>query len=239
MWPFLKKARASKKTAPKGAATTRRRPMQFEELIADMGDFRDLAQHDVALKFWLPEPVNAALKELCARSGESMSTMLRRFLAQHCYGVYAVEVMTEALPGLFRDRDETPAVLRFSTSSPDSSNRKVRVETYWVPELGKNIAPIKVWIPSRLRGDLEVLAAHVELKLSQYIREIVISRLLGHGALPKRPRMLEAAPLPSAAEDWCEDLEVPMRQATSEEYWAHPEGNLTVEWIDEKGPPAT
>ena len=52
------------------------------------------------------------------------------------------------------------------------------------------------------------------------------------------PRMLEAAPLPSA-EDWCEDLEVPMRQATSEEYWAHPEGNLTVEWIDEKGPPAT
>ena len=28
-------------------------------------------------------------------------------------------------------------------------------------------------------------------------------------------------------------------EVTSEEYWAHPEGKLTVEWIDEKEPPAT
>lgn len=206
--------------------------MQFEDLIADMGDFSDLAKHDAALKFWLPEPIDAALKELCARGGESMSEMLRRFLAQHCYGVYAVEVMREALPGLFRDPDEIPAVLRLSKSPPNTPNGKVRVDTYWVPELGKNVAPIKVWIPSRLRSDLEVLATHVDIKLSQYVREIVISRLLGHGTLPKRPQMLEAAPL-SSAEDWCEDREVPMRPATVEEYRAHPDGEHTEEWVDE------
>jgi hypothetical protein len=237
MWPFLKKARTSQSADAQNVERPRRRPMLFEDLIADMGDFSDLAEHDAALKFWLPEPVDAALKELCARGGESMSEMLRRFLAQHCYGVYAVEVMREALPGLFRDLDEMLAVLRFSKSPPNTPTGKARVDTYWVPELGKNVAPIKVWVPSRLRSDLEVLAAHVDIKLSQYVREIVISRLLGHGTLPKRPQMLEAAPL-SAAEDWCEDHEVPMRPATVEEYRAHPEGEHTVEWVDEATPRA-
>lgn len=232
MWPFLKKARASKNADPQGAGAARRKPMRFEDLVADMGDYTDLATHDVALKFWLPEPVDEALKELCARGGESMSEMLRRFLAQHCYGVYAVEVMRETLPGLFRDFDEMPAVLRFSKSPPNTPNGKVRVDTYWVPELGKNVAPIKVWVPSRLRSDLEALAAHVNITLSQYVREIVISRLLGHGTLPKRPQMLEAAPLPSV-EDWCEGREVPMRLATKEEFWAHPDGEHKVEWVDE------
>lgn len=232
MWPFLKKARTSQSADTQNVERPRRRPMRFEDLIADMGDFSDLAEHDAALKFWLPEPVDAALKELCARGGESMSEILRRFLAQHCYGVYAVEVMREALPGLFRDLDEMLAVLRFSKSPPNTPTGKVRVDTYWVPELGKNVAPIKVWVPSRLRSDLEVLAAHVDIKLSQYVREIVISRLLGHGTLPKRPEMLEAAPL-SSAEDWCEDHEVPMRPATVEEYRAHPEGKHTVDWVDE------
>jgi len=74
-------------------------------------------------------------------------------------------------------------------------------------------------------------------KLSQYVREIVISRLLGHGALPKRPQMLDAAPLPSV-EDWCEGREVPMRRVTWEECWAHPEGERRKEWIDEPPSPS-
>jgi hypothetical protein len=237
MWPFLKKARASKNSAPQGAGVARRKPMRFEDLVADMGDFSDLAKHDAALKFWLPEPVYAALKELCARGGESMSEMLRRFLAQHCYGVYAVELMREALPGLFRDFDEMPEGLQFSRSRTNTPTGKVRIDTYWVPELGKNVAPIKVWVPSRLRSDLEVLASHVNIKLSQYVREIVISRLLGHCTLPKRPQMLEAAPLPSV-DDWCEDREVPMRLTTEEEFRAHPDGKHIVNWVDDRGSPA-
>lgn len=205
--------------------------MKFEELVADMGDFSDLAQHDTALKFWLPEPANEALKEICERAGDSMSEMLRRFLAQHCYGVYATEVMNSVVPGLFKD----PAPVMFSRSFRDPPEGKVRIDTYWVPELGKNVIPIKVWIPARIRTDLESLAAHAEIKPSQYVREIVISRLLGHGMLPKRPQMLEAAPLPSA-DDWCENQDVPMRPATLQEYLAHPEGKHSTEFVDEQLP---
>lgn len=228
MWPFLKKARASKDSAPQGAGAARRKPMRFEDLVADMGDFSDLAKHDVALKFWLPEPVSFALTEMGELGGESISEMLRRFLAQHCYGVYAAQVMSAAVPEIFRD----PPPAMFSRSAPTPPPGKVRVDTYWVPELGKNVAPIKVWVPSRLRSDLEALAAHVDIPLSQYVREIVISRLLGHGALPKRPQMLEATPLPSV-EDWCEGREVPMRLATKAEFWTHPDGEHTVEWVNE------
>ena len=77
MWPFLKKARASKNSDPQGAGAARRKPMRFEDLVADMGDFSDLATHDVALKFWLPEPVSFALTEMGELGGESRSEMLR------------------------------------------------------------------------------------------------------------------------------------------------------------------
>lgn len=214
-----------------GEAPSRRRPMKFEQLVADMGDFSDLARHDVALKFWLPEPANEALKEICERAGESMSEMLRRFLAQHCYGVYATEVMSSVVPGIFKECESMPAVFR--VAEEEAPQGKVRVDTYWVPELGKNVMPVKVWIPSRVRADLEALAAHADIKLSQYVREIVISRLLGHGMLPKRPQMLEAAPL-SSADDWCDDREVPMREVTKQEYRGHPEGRHSTEWIDEQ-----
>jgi hypothetical protein len=33
-----------------------------------MGDFSDLANHDAALKIWLPEPVKHALDEISERS---------------------------------------------------------------------------------------------------------------------------------------------------------------------------
>lgn len=203
--------------------------MKFEALIAEMGDFSDLAQRDTAFKFWLPDPANEALKEICERAGESMSEMLRRFLVQHCYGVYATEVMTSAVPGIFKD----PKPPMFQRRFEDPPEGKVRVDTYWVPELGKNVVPIKVWISVRLRTDLEALAAHTGIKPSQYVREVVISRLLGHGTLPKRPQMLEATPLPSA-EDWCENREVPMREATIQEYLIYPEGERSVDWVDDK-----
>ena len=104
------------------------------------------------------------------------------------------------------------------------------METYWVPELGKNVVPVKVWVPSRIRNDLQTLATHVGLNLSQYVREIVISRLLGHGTLPLRPEMLQAMPSP-AAQDWCDDKEVPMRQLGPEERAVHEEMVVDAQWV--------
>jgi hypothetical protein len=193
-----------------------------------MGDCSDLGVHDAALKFWLPEAAKAALEELAGRYGESMSELLRQFFAVHCYGLYAVHLMTERSPKLFKDH-----YILYARRAPDDSAHegKIRIDTYWVPELGKNVAPIKLWVATRMRGDLQQLAEHVGIKLSQYLREIVISRLLGHGTLPGRPAMFEAMPVP-AADDWCEDREVPWREVAEDEYRRNEDRRRDTTWVD-------
>ncbi len=192
-----------------------------------MGDFSDLARHDCALKFWLPEPVMQALRDWCGIHGDSVSQTLRQFFAHHCYGVYAFALMSQQHPGLFKD---SPPI-RFSRGFVPAPPGKKRVYTYWVPELGKNVMPVKVWAASRMRHDLQTLADHLELNLSQYLREVVISRLLGHGTLPYRPEMLTASPLP-AAQDWCDGQQVAMREVSEQDFRQHDEGEQRVDWAD-------
>jgi hypothetical protein len=134
----------------------RRRPLDFDEIVAGMGDFSDLGEHDAALKIWLPEPVKHTLVEISDRSNLSVSEFLRQFLAIHCYGLYAFYQMIEGTPNLFKDRDSSG--VRFSIAMEEPPEGKKRVDTYWVIELGKNIAPIKVWIPNRMKADLQSLA---------------------------------------------------------------------------------
>lgn len=231
MWPFLKHQTQRSDASQDGAdyRQNNRKVLKFAQLVEGMGDVADMIRHDSPLKFWLPEPAEEALIELATYNGESMSEMLRQFFAMHCYGVYAFFVMNEAVPGLFKDLSSG---VKFSESDNETPRfGRKRIDTYWVPELGKNVAPIKVWIPGRIRGDLQILADHVGIKLSQYVREIVISRLLGHGTLPMRPEMLSATPSPSA-EDWCEGKEVPYREVSYEEYLKSPEGKEKTEWAD-------
>ena len=220
MWPLFRKKPEPEPEHPK------RRALSLNALLQGMGDLRELDMHDTALKFWLPEPAERALSEFARLQGSSISSMLREFLATHCYGIYVVQLLRDMDPQIFKDPD-----IRFSISSQDDG-RKIRKITYWVPELGKNVAPVKIWVSKRLRADLQALANHVKMPLSQYLREIVISRLLGHGMLPKRPEMLEAAPLLSA-QDWCEDKEVPWVEADEETYRKFPDGRKETEWEDE------
>ena len=185
--------------------------------------------HDVALKFWLPEPAEKAIQELSKINGESMSESLRQFFVIHCYGLYMFSVMSQKMPKLFKD----PEHFLFSRTPQEADPPgKRRETTYWVQELGKNVAPIKIWVPQRVKADLQLLADHVDITLSQYLREVVISRLLGHGTLPKRPEMLLATPL-KAANDWCEDIEVTWTRVSYAKYKDAPLRESREKWVDD------
>lgn len=225
MWSFLKKQKNAKAGMPDDGSI--RKSMTFAEIVVGMGDYRELGTHDVALKFWLPEPAEQATDELCGLNGESMSEWLRQFLAIHCYGLYAFTVMKNAMPALFKDASGP----LFSREETDDPPGKKRINTYWVPELGNNVAPVKIWIPHRVHNDLKILAAHVGIPLSQYVREIVISRLLGHGMLPGRPEIFVSMPTP-AAEDWCDDREIPWQQVDAEQYFAVKIRECRTECVD-------
>jgi len=217
MWTFLK----TKKTT----ASPQQRTVNLADFLGEAGDVEPFTLNSAAFKFWLPEPVEQALAELCCLERDSLSNFLRKALIIHCYGFYFFRTLLERHPGIFSEGE-----VRFSLTdnkAPKKGGQK-RNPIYWVPELGKNIAPIKIWIPEKLKDDLGVLAKHVGLKPSQYAREIIISRLLGHGTLPRRPESLKVIET-DAALAWGEDANVPWRETTQDEYQAAHAGRISEE----------
>ncbi len=229
MWPFFKKNQQSPALA--GSQELKvpepKRRMKFAKIVDEMGDFSDLAINGCPMKFCLPEPIKEGLDELRAKNGDSFSKMLRQFFAEHCYGTYAVHVMLDKHPNLFKD---LPSPL-FSKTVAEPPPGKKRIDTYWVPELGNNTCSMKVWVALRLRNDLKILASHANLTLSEYVREIVISRLFGHGTLPYRPEMLRSHQL-LAEQDWCEDRAVEMRQVEKDNIHWEDVGECRSEFVD-------
>ena len=249
MWPFFRKAEEKRRKVPRAFVEPSRKTMQFPDMIEGLGKLSELGTHDVAFKFWLPEAVFEALVDVAFRNGDSVSQSLRQFFVLHCYGLYAYICIQDKHPEIFRDMEiramrnrvakpaaepSPPSADGLLREPPANKRQKVRDPVYWVPDLGKNVWPVKVWIARRLRDDLQSLADHAGIPVSQYAREIVISRLLGHGTLPKRPKMLEAAPLPSA-EAWGRGEDVPHRVATDrDEYCDHDlYGTATRTWSEE------
>lgn len=172
MWPFFisKKQKRIEQIKQKLEANeheeTMRHLLTFENLLEGMERLDNLGTHDSALKFWLPESAAKAVDELSKLQGNAMSVTLREFLAVHAYGLYPVQLLLQRNPGVFKEPN-----IRFSVSFDpldyiDPPGKK-RVQTYFVPELGKNVVPIKLWIAACLRDDLQILAEHSGVKLSQ------------------------------------------------------------------------
>lgn len=164
---------------------------------------------------------------------ESINETLLVFLLGHCYGFYFQQILVDHHPEIYRDPDAVLDIA-FSNRRP-SEETKRREVIYFVPELGKNIFPLKLWIPQRLKKDLGLLAEHADLSLSAYLREIVIARLFGHGMLPMRPEMLKVADT-SLAESWCEDGEVPWTEISREVYVESTAGRTETREISDQDP---
>lgn len=209
MWPFFQRDKTQ-------SEDERRRPVEFGQISGGMGDFSDLKLHDVSVKFWLAQPVADALKEIKKMRGESLNETLLIFLLGHCYGFYFQQLMLSKHPEIYRDADPQLDIA-FSNRKGEEKDRKVREVFYFVPELGKNIFPVKLWMPRRLKDDVALLAEHAGLSLSAYLREIVIARVFGHGMLPMRPEML-AVQETEAAMQWVEGRDVPWKEVGASDF---------------------
>lgn len=210
MWFFLKrgaKQEADQLPAPRLPPNRQSKVVDYQGLVAGMGDFGDLAIESVALKFWLPEPVERALEDLAKYYDVSVSLMVRMLLADYVYGRYALAYMRENQLGIHR-RDSDPPMFSLNSVSVK--------RIYKVPELGKSIAPVKVWVAQRMKDDLQALADHAGMLLSKFVRELVVAGVLGRGTLPERPELRGFQPT-SAATDWEHGREVPMRKVNRAE----------------------
>jgi len=81
-------------------------------------------------------------------------------------------------PVLFSKRRVTPS--EDSVEEPDI-----------MQDLGKNTEDLKVWIPRKMKEDIQALADKASISLSEMIREILISMLFGHTYLSSRKELMQ------------------------------------------------
>ena len=131
-------------------------------------DFEFLTDNPVPLKVWLPESVETLLETWATRLGISKAGLVTQLLFAHLYGWCDLHAQYGDGAAWVSQRPRHAA-----SRSP----------TYR-PDLGKNIADVRAYVPTRMRDDLARLAADAGLKMSAYARRVILDQFLGRMPMP-------------------------------------------------------
>lgn len=154
-------------------------------------EWADLQLDNVAsLKIWLPDGVLVSAQELAGQYEHSVTLILRNALVIHAYGRtqfdrlvlngylraprgYVGEVINPKELNFHRrePRPPVPADPFCDSDDPPAAHAL---------DLRKRIYGARVFMPARLKRDLERLAGQAQLPVSQYCREVLTAYYLGH-----------------------------------------------------------
>jgi hypothetical protein len=172
MWPFSENKKKGQE------------PPKINLLIEDRG-LLDLSENSAVLRLWLPEAGRTALNQTTKNSGIVGSKYLREFFVSYLYGAHELLRMRSMKEGLYYvPLPKEPSVTREGASGGIKFSRAPSVE--YIPGLGKNIFPFKVFLPQRIKDDLQGLADKVDIPLSQFVREILITHFFGQTFWPAK-----------------------------------------------------
>jgi len=150
-----------------------------------------LERGDVAIKFWLPDLMGIILDQSCRFADTTRSDLIRQCLFMYLYGRHD-------LWGVYEMRDQynyydlhSPSRVMFSRSPASRDDSVAEPEPDVMKDLGKNIEDLKVWIPCKMKEDIQVLADKADISLSAMIREILLSMLIGHTYLSARKELMQ------------------------------------------------
>ena len=126
-------------------------------------DYGFLTDDPVPLKIWLPEAAETLIERDAARQGITKAALIGQLLFAHLYGSHDLhDQLSRQAPWL----SQRPRAV--ASRSPS-----------YRPELGKNIADVRLFIPSRMRIELQALATASGLKLSAYARQVILDEWFG------------------------------------------------------------
>lgn len=149
----------------------------FSKLYEGDRGIQDLHCNDAELRVWLPIPAKRAMDECLDNLNVTAAKYLREFLVVYLYGGHELLRMKVQKTGLYFVPPPVPdSGVRFSRGSSDEC----------VPGMGKNIVPLKLHLPKKMKSDLEAQARNAGIPLGQFVREILISHFLGHTVWPER-----------------------------------------------------
>ena len=183
----------------------------------------DLRANDAELRVWIPEPLKVAMTETAKRHDEPLSTYVREFFITYLYGAHELLCMRDNQTGIFYEPPPTGNTEK--AESPVMFSRPSKVD--YIPGLGKNIVPYKLFLNEKIKSDLMDLAERNGIPLSQFVREILVSHFLGHSVWPQRilPWTSEQQKL---ADDWAEGRtqESSMKKPDTQEEFDAIEGKI-------------
>lgn len=177
MWPFTRS-----RATPHSGVDADTLPCVPTDSVGDR-DLGDLSENDGQLRVWLPAPAKQNLEKLTDAYGLTTALYLREFFVSYLYGEAELARMRALGAGLYY-RPPRPDEPDAEADNSVRFSRSLGVDT--IPGLGKNIAPIKIFLPERLKSDLQAVADRVCLPLSQFVRELLVSHLFGHTFWPER-----------------------------------------------------
>lgn len=174
MWPFSSRSSQHGTIAP---------------APKDLPDCSEFEQNDRKVKVWLPQVLVDRVNWLSKTRDASRPDVIRALLFEHLYGRVAYEALvrsvadkrTEAALTLARQTQSaswstTLESARYSDDVRWSTRRSTQVDLEWI---GKSIDDIDVTLPSRMKVDLEGVAAIHHLTASSYVRKMLVLQLLG------------------------------------------------------------
>jgi hypothetical protein len=151
-------------------------------------ELQRLDQHDAELRLWLPEHCKTTLTELADQQGSTLAQYLRQFIVLYLFGRPILLWMKQQQLGLFYV--EPISQLR-ETEALDMPMflRRAPTRAEAVKQMGKALSPVKLFIAPYLKTELENAAKHADIRLGQFLREVLYGHCFGHRDLPERLRV--------------------------------------------------
>ena len=146
-------------------------------------DYGGLNVQDDQLRIWLPDPAKIALMEVCERFGMSITAYLTELFATYLYGVHEVMRMRDHQKGLY-DTDN----LQFLDANPYEGGQTDDDGPAFdepVPEMGKNIFALKIFLPAQMKSGLQQRADKAQAPLGKFARAMICAHLFGRDVGPK------------------------------------------------------
>ncbi|OIO75002.1 MAG: hypothetical protein AUJ57_00885 [Zetaproteobacteria bacterium CG1_02_53_45] len=126
-----------------------------------------LEDGDIALKIWLPELMGTMLDETCSLLNTTRSDLIRQTLFTYLYGRYD-------WLGMYENNEK-----QYQLNQPDLYSIHEPKEPNIMADMGKNTEDLKVWVPRKMKEDIQKMADQAGLSASETIREIIISTMIG------------------------------------------------------------
>lgn len=146
-------------------------------------NYAGLNTQDVQLRIWLPDPAKIALIEICERLGMSITAYLTELFATYLYGVHEVMRMRDQQSGLYDIDDLQFVDIDLSEGEEPEDDDPAFDEP--VPEMGKNIFALKIFLSARLKVGLQQRADKAQAPLGRFARAMICAHLFGRDVGPK------------------------------------------------------